>query len=62
MMMDTDQITLVALGAFALGAAAAGLLTWAAAVLRRDRYYIRRIPKSDLQPRYSREEKQDGIA
>ena len=60
--MTTNTITLAVLGAFALGATAAGLLTWAAAVLNRDRYYIRRIPKSDLQPRYSREEKQDGIA
>ena len=59
--MTTDQITLVVLGAFALGATAAGLLTWAAAVLHRDRYYIRRIPKTDLHPRYSRKEKQDGI-
>ena len=60
--MTTDQITLAVLGAFALGAAATGFLTWAASVLHRDRYYIRRIPKSDLQPRYSRVEKQDGIA
>lgn len=59
--MTTNTITLVVLGAFALGATAAGFLTWAALVLHRDRYYIRRIPKSDLQPRYSRKEKQDGI-
>ena len=59
--MTANTITLVALGAFALGATAAGLLTWAASVLHRDRYYIRRIPKSDLQPWYSRKEKQDGI-
>lgn len=59
--MTTDTITLVALGAFALGTTAAAFLTWAASVLHRDRYYIRRIPKSDLYPRYSRKEKQNGI-
>ena len=59
--MTTEQITLVVLGAFALGATAAGLLTWAATVLHRDRYYIRRNPKTYLQPRYSRKEKHNGI-
>lgn len=59
--MTANTITLVALGAFALGAAASAFLTWAASVLHRDRYYIRRIPKPDLQPRYSRKEKQDGV-
>ena len=59
--MTTNTITLAVLGAFALGAAAAVFLTWAALVLHRDRYYIRRIPKSDLQPRHSRKEKQNGI-
>lgn len=59
--MNTNTITLVVLGAFTLGATAAGLLTWAASVLHRDRYYIRRAPKEDMRPRYSRKEKQDGI-
>ena len=59
--MTTELITLAVLGAFALGAAAAGFLTWAATAMHRDRYYIRRIPKTDRQPRYSRKEKQDGI-
>ena len=53
--------TTLALLFFIGGAGPAAFLTWAACTLHRDRYYIRRIPKTDLQPRYSRKEKQDGI-
>ena len=53
--------TTLALLFFIGGAGPAAFLTWAACTLHRDRYYIRRIPKTDLQPRYSRKEKQDGV-